>query len=117
MARASERPQNRRRVFLIIIYEQMGGAKRDGTVEMNMKKHFIFLIGYARPQSGRSASASRTRARARAYSRVSNWILILINRQKARREAPPRCLPNSPNDADDETVFMGIQSTASHGLF
>lgn len=50
----------------------MGGAKRDGTVEMNMKKHFIFLIGYARPQSGRSASASRTRARARAYSRVSN---------------------------------------------
>lgn len=49
----------------------MGGAKRDGTAEMNMKKHFIFLIGYARPQSGGSATIV-SRNSVAACARVSN---------------------------------------------
>lgn len=34
--------------------EEVEGGRRN-EAEMNMKKHFIFLIGYARPQSGRVA--------------------------------------------------------------
>lgn len=65
----------------------MGVGEGRGRRETNMKKHFIFLIGHPLSSSPHSHTnpfpASEARRSSSASSqRVSNWILILINRRK-----------------------------------
>lgn len=67
----------------------MGVGEGRGRRETNMKKHFIFLIGHPLPSHTNSFPASEARRSSSASSqRVSNWILILINREKKRRRLP-----------------------------
>lgn len=65
----------------------MGVGEGRGRRETNMKKHFIFLIGHPLSSPPHSHTnpfpASEARRSSSASSqRVSNWILILINRRK-----------------------------------
>ena len=65
----------------------MGVGEGRGRRETNMKKHFIFLIGHPLSSPPHSHTnpfpASEARRNSSASSqRVSNWILILINRRK-----------------------------------
>lgn len=71
----------------------MGVGEGRGRRETNMKKHFIFLIGHPLPSPPHSHTNSFPASEARRSSsassqRVSNWILILINREKKRRRLP-----------------------------